>query len=139
MADDYDFAAVERVFERIAREATPFDARVRGLATLAHDDARLVYLNVVRSPALTALQDALWDDATAAGTGVYDHYHRDVWFPHVTLGDQPLLLSAIPELARILEAEPRPESFRVDNLSLIEEMPYGHEVRIRVSLEARNA
>ena len=139
VADDYDLAAVERLFDRISREVTPFDALIRGLSTLSHEETRLVYLSVVRSPALAALQDTLWDDATSAGTGVIDHYRRDVWFPHVTLGDNPLVLDAIPELARILEAEPRPESFRVDNLALIEEMPYGHETRLRVSLGAGTA
>ena len=104
VADDYDLAAVERLFARLAREQRPFDVRVAGLATVSHGSERIVYLNVVRSPALTSLQDALWDEASAAGTGVIEGYHRDVWLPHATLGDHPILLERFADLARRLGA-----------------------------------
>ena len=136
VADDYDLGAMDRLFARVAQEQAPFEVRVAGIGTLAHGSNRIVYLNVVRSPALASLQDALWDAASAAGRGVIGHYHRDTWAPHVTLGDHPILLERLPDLARRLGGGPVPDGFRVDNLALIEEMPYGHEVRLRVSLGA---
>ena len=136
VADDYDLTALERLLTRLAGTYAAFDVRLAGIGTLGHGSHRIVYLNVVRSPALASLQDALWDAASAASTGVIDHYHRDVWSPHVTLGDHPILLEQFPELARHLGGAPVPDRFRVDNLAVIEEMPYGHEVRLRVSLQA---
>jgi len=134
VADDYDLAAVERLFARVAAEHAPFDVGMAGIGTMGHDGQRIVFLNVVRSPALASLQDVLWDGATSAGTGVIERYHRDIWAPHVTLGDHPILLERLPDLARRLGGGPVPDRFRVDNLALIEEMPYGHEVRLRASL-----
>lgn len=134
VAHDYDLPAVDALFKRLAGASPAFDAPLGGLGTIAFESGRIVFLNVRRTPPLSALQDALWDHASAAATGVIDHYHRDTWMPHITLGDHPILLERFPDLARRLGGEPIPASFRVDNLALIEEMPHGHEIRLRTSL-----
>ena len=134
VADDYDLAALERLFARLGSQRTPFDVPLWGLGTVSHESARIVFLNVGRSPEMTSLQDALWDEASAAGSGVIDRYRREIWFPHIMLGDHPILLERFPDLARRLGNALPPDRFRVDNLALIEEMPHGREVRLRVPL-----
>ena len=96
----------------------------------------MVLLNVTRSPELSALHAALWEAASAAGVGVIDHYHPEVWFPHLTLGDHPSLGALVPEIVELLRPQ-APRSLRVENLAVIEEMADGHEVRLRVALEGR--
>ena len=134
VADDYDRPALEVLFARLAATQHPFDVPLGGLGTIAFQSARIVFVNVRRTPALSALHDALWDHASAGATGVINHYHPDTWMPHITLGDHPILLERFPDLARRLGGEPLPTHFRIDNLALIQEMPHGHELRLRTSL-----
>ena len=138
VADDYDLATVEQLLERVAAGQRPFEAPLFGLGVLPLEEegGNVVMLNVARSPQLSALHEALWEEASAAGVGVIDHYHPEVWFPHLTLGDHPSLGARAPEIVALLRPQ-APRSLRVENLAVIEEMPYGHEVRLRVALAGR--
>ena len=133
VADEYDREAVRALLERLAAATPAFAVRAAGLGFVAREHF-VVWLNAVRSPPLTALHEALWDDATAAGTGVYERYGNETWFPHATLGDGDLMRAALPELAQALRDGRLPETIAIDNLALIEEVTGGHELIFRFSL-----
>ena len=133
VADEYDREAVRALLERLASTTPAFSVRAAGLGFVAREHF-VVWLNAVRSPPLTALHEALWDEATAAGTGVYERYGRDTWFPHTTLGDGDLMREALPQLERALHEGRLPETIAVDNLALIEEVASGHELVFRFPL-----
>ncbi len=56
--------------------------------------------------------------------------------PRVTLADQGLTLGATPFLAKVLAGGRLPHTITIDNLAVIEEKPYGHDVCLRVGLAA---
>ena len=132
-ADDYDKELVEALLERVAANTQEFTAPAAGLGVI-HRDSTLLFINLVRTPALSALHEDLWDDATAAGSGVVPFYSHGLWFPHVTLADQPSLLDKVPDIAAALGAGRLPRDIPINNLALIEETRTGHELRFRVSL-----
>ena len=61
-------------------------------------------------------------------------YHRDAWFPHATFADTPVVLDDIAQHVAALGAEILRAPLPIDNLALIEEVPSGHEIRLRVPL-----
>ena len=136
VADDYDMASVERMLEKLASNTQEFDVPCGGLAVHPGNEC-IVYINMVRSPALTGLQDALWDEATEAGINVEMRYHRDEWLPHVTVAYDPKVTSALPQLAAAFEKGEMPDNIPANNLAVIEEVSTGHEIRFRVGLQNR--
>lgn len=137
---DYDLAALRRTFERIASTTTAFEARIAGIGVVANaEGGQVVWLNVTSTPALCALQDALWDDATAAGKDVEMRYERSNWFPHATLAYHRSVLPTLPSLVEMLRADELPRTMAIDNLSVIEEIAEGHKTVLRVPLPPRGA
>ena len=132
-ADDYDKKRVRALLERLAAATPAFAVPTVGLGYL-HGANGIAFINAVRTPRLSQLHEALWPEATAGGQGVVGYYQTERWFPHVTLGDQPALLEALPRHAGVLgEAVLRVE-MAIDNLALIEETAEGHDLEFRVSL-----
>ncbi len=136
VADDYNRESVRALLERLASLTEQFTVPAAGLAFNTGPNT-ILYINMVRTPPLSTLHDAIWDDATTAGTGVEMRYHRDVWLPHVTLSYAPSVLGVLPHLAGILREGKLPRKIPINNLALIEETGTGHEIRIRVTLQSR--
>ena len=130
VAETYSLPAVEALLERVAAETEPFRLPTPsiGMVSGAH---HVVYLTAVRTPALSSLQAALWDEATVAGTDVVARYAPATWLPHVTLSDHVSMVDQTPELARRQGAGGLPQEIVVDNIALIEEVSGGHEVVFR--------
>ena len=56
----------------------------------------------------------------------------DSWAPHVSLAYEPRILEAAPRIAEAMRAGRLPTTLEVDNLSVIEEQPHGHDRVIEV-------
>ncbi len=134
VADDYDMATVERLLKKLASNTQEFSVPSGGLAMYPGDEG-ILYINMVRSPNLTRLQDALWDEATKAGTNVVRLYHRDRWLPHVTIANYRKAMNELPQLAATFETARVPRKIPVNNLAIIKEVSTGHEVCFRVELQ----
>lgn len=130
VAQDYDLPAVDALFARLGAETAPFQVRTPGLLFLRHG----VWLEATRPPQLTALQDALWDEASTAGTGVEQRYHRDRWAPHVTLAERDPGLEFAPALRDAFHRELVPAAMTIANIALIEETDTGHDILRRTTL-----
>lgn len=129
-ADGYDLDAVRALLERTAAAMRAFEAPSPGIGFVS----RVAWLNLTLTPALGALHEALWDGATAAGSGVVTRYGRETWFPHVTLGEHEPAVEIASALAPVIARGGLPETVMIDNLSVIEETAGGHEVVMRVPL-----
>lgn len=134
VADDYDRAAVEALFGRVAATFGPFPASHFGVAAGALEEFAGVALPVARSPRLSQLHEALWDPCSVAATNVVQRYASELWFPAVALGGEPLFRKAPPLLQGWVREGLLGDGFLVNNLALIEEVPSGHEVVLRVGL-----
>ena len=132
VAETYRLAAVEKLLERVAGETAPFRLPMASIGVVCGPH-HVVYLTAVRTPALSALHEALWDGATEAGSDIVPRYESATWMPHVTLGNHASMVEWTPELARRQGAGRLPREIVVDNVALIEEVPGGHEVIYRSS------
>ena len=136
VAEQYDLAAVRRLVEETAQHSKAFDVPTVGIGFIA-SPYPITFINLTRTPALSRVHKGLWQDASQAATGVIERYHTDVWFPHVTLSDTPELLGALPFMARELFSESGAlAKVSISNLSVVEELEHGHELRLRVPLAA---
>ncbi len=133
VADEYDRAAVRTLLERLAESTQQFVVPAAGVGFVSATTL-VAWVNLVRTPALSRLHRALWDEATAAGTNVVTRYEHDRWFPHVTLGDREALREALSELASALRDGRLPSAIPISNLSLIEETPTGHDLVLEMRL-----
>ena len=62
IADDYDLEPAKALLDRVAASTPAFEVQTAGLGVLVHPGP-LVFINVVRTPALSAVHAALWDEA----------------------------------------------------------------------------
>lgn len=85
VADDYDFTRLDAVLRALAPALAPVTVRTSGLGIFA-GPSPVLYLAVVRTPALDALHRAVWDAIGGAGAGLSPYYTPgDAWMPHLTL------------------------------------------------------
>lgn len=137
VADDYDLDALRALLERLAAAQPVFSAPMRTLAALVGEQDTggvVTSLAPTRTPQLSALHAALWEPASALGTNVVAHYAPEGWAPHVSLAYDPRILEAAPRIVAAMRAGQLPTTLEVDNLSVIEEQPYGHDRVIEVPL-----
>lgn len=133
LADTYDLPLLEQVLSQHAAVTAPLTLHTAGIGVFGGAQP-IVILQVVRAPALAALHAALWRDATAAATGVSEHYHPDRWLPHITLAHGDIDADHLAEIFRILGRRPFAWEIGIDNLSLMYDSGRGIELRLRFPL-----
>ena len=128
VAERYDVDLLESVLPRLASNYPPFRVRTAGLGIFSGDHP-VLYVAVVRSPALTALHRTLWQELAGASAGAVEYYHPEQWMPHITLADGHVLKDHLPDVARLLSARAFDWEIEVDNLALIHDTGAVQEVR----------
>src|ERR1044071_6540498 len=85
---------------RKARAVKYQSARDYEIATFA---SPILYISVVRSPALSALHREIWDGVRQTVPGAVAHYyHPEEWAPHVTLAQGDIDSDKLAEVVRYL-------------------------------------
>ena len=118
VAEGYDVDLLESILRRCASHCTPFRVRTAGLGVFL-GDYPVLYVVVVRSPALSALQQRLWRELAGASAGTVEFYHPERWMPHITLADGDVLKDHLPDIVRMLSARAFDWEIELNNLSLI--------------------
>ncbi len=118
VAATYDVKQATAIVERVARDMAPFEVRTTGvgLFTGAHP---VVYLPIVRTSHVSHLHHALWLGLEVASGDVVEHYHPDLWMPHITIGFGDIDADSVAAIARLLCGRALDWSISIDNLSLI--------------------
>ncbi|HVF57788.1 MAG TPA: 2'-5' RNA ligase family protein [Pyrinomonadaceae bacterium] len=119
VAEGYDVKAVETFLQELAARSRPFRVRAAGLAvfTLA---SPVLYVPLVRSPALSALHGEIWDGlAPTKPCAVTNFYHPELWVPHITLAHKDIDRDSLAEIVRLLSARNLHWEMTVNNLSII--------------------
>jgi len=133
VAEGYDVDLLESILRRCASHCTPFRVRTAGLGVFSGDHP-VLYVAVVRSPALTALHRTLWQELAGASAGAVEYYHPEQWMPHITLADGDALKDHLPEIVRMLSPRAFDWDVEASNLSLIYDTGTAQEVRLRFDL-----
>lgn len=118
VAQRYDLERAAAVLAETARAARPFKIRTAGLGIFnaAHP---VLYVSVVRSPALSALHERLWEHLAPAGENLSPHYRPEMWVPHITLAQNNINYEQLCAVVGWLGGRSFHWESTVNNLSLI--------------------
>ncbi|MFL6255039.1 MAG: 2'-5' RNA ligase family protein [Pyrinomonadaceae bacterium] len=131
VAEQYDDSACESFLRDLAARTRPFRVRTAGLGifTVANP---ILYISVVRSPALSDLHRDIWQGVRQTVPGAVAHYyHPDEWAPHVTLAQGDIDPDKLAEVVRFLCRRNFHWEFNVTNVSIIYDTGREQGVRCR--------
>jgi 2'-5' RNA ligase len=100
-----------------------------GIFTVANP---ILYINIVRSPALSALHEVIWHGVHQVKSGPVSHYYQpDEWTPHITLAQGDIDQDKLAEVVRFLSRRNFHWEFNVTNVSIIYDTGRQQGVRCR--------
>ena len=118
VARHYKVESLKPVLRRFAASNTAFGVLTGGVGIFAGPQP-VLYIPVVRSPALTQFHEALWQDISGTGSGFLDYYRPAQWVPHITLGIGDRTKGDLSQIARVLAERDLHWEMTVDNIALI--------------------
>lgn len=118
IARHYDVEKLEAVLERFAAGKKAFRVRAGGLGIFT-GASPVLYIPVVRGPALSRFQQELWEQISPTGSGISEYYGPDQWMPHITIGFGDLNADTLSQIVRLLAERVYNWEITVDNLALI--------------------
>jgi len=119
VAEQYDEEACGRYLAELAARTRPFRVRTAGLGifTVANP---ILYIPVVRSPALSDIHRELWDNVRQKMPGAVAHYYSpEEWAPHITLAHGDVDQEKLADIVRVLSRRNFHWEFTVSNLAII--------------------
>ena len=119
VAEGYDVKTAENFLQELAARTRPFRIRTVGLGIFTLS-APVLYMPLVRSPALSALHREIWDGITPTEPGaVTQYYEPERWVPHLTLAHRDIDRDKLAEIVRYLSGKNLHWEMTVNNLSVI--------------------
>jgi 2'-5' RNA ligase len=110
-AERYDIDRVASTLREIAAQTAPFTARAEGLGIFSGPQP-VLYVPVVRDPALNLLHARLWEALAHASDEIAPLYAPDRWMAHITLAQWDISSANLPAiLARLAE---RPIAWQIE-------------------------
>lgn len=116
-AEGYEATYTRRLLEQVARETEPFTVHTSGLGVFT-GPAPVLYLPVVRAPALASCHQALWAGLSSLAETPNTYYHPMYWVPHITLAYSDLTYELLPQVIRFLSEQDTNWDLEVANLAL---------------------
>ena len=138
VARSYDRAGLTSALERFVRDIPPFQVTTTGLGIFA-GPSPVLYIPVVRNPALTEFHRALWSELAACADGSAIYYSPERWLPHITLGSGDMTTDVLAEAVRLLGTRDFNWTVTVNNLAFIEEdAVQGQRLGFRLDFRGHN-
>jgi 2'-5' RNA ligase len=133
VASHYDVNQLTESLQHFATHHAPFIVHTTGLG-LFTGPSPVLYIPVVRSPKLTALHQALWQQSLSAGSSILQYYSSDQWVPHITIGFGDLNSGNLPPIMHHLSTLDFAWEIVIDNIALIYDTGTRQELRGRFAL-----
>ena len=131
VADHYDVEMMASILEEFAANTAPFEVLTTGLGIFTEGIYPIVYVNVARSPALSAINAALWSKVEAASAGIVEYYHPEQWVPHITLAHGDIRQDKLASAIEVLSQWDFNWQITVDNISLLYDEGEGKEDQLQ--------
>lgn len=125
--DEYETEQVETKLRKISAPIRPFAVETAGLGFFLHPEP-VLYIPVVRSPALNAVHQKLWRAFPPKTAGI-SLYSPEKWVPHITLAVDDLTREVMPEMLRFLSDIDFHWSIRLEGLTFAVKTDGGYEFR----------
>ncbi|MBC7930209.1 MAG: 2'-5' RNA ligase family protein [Rubrivivax sp.] len=131
VAEAYDEEACENYLRELAARTSPFRVRTAGLGVFTVANP-ILYIPVVRSPALSALHREVWDNVRQKVAGAVAHYYGpEEWQPHITLAQGDIDPDKLADIVRVLSRRNFHWEFTINNLAIIYDTGKQQGVRCR--------
>jgi 2'-5' RNA ligase len=134
-AFDYDLAAVRERLAAAARRSKPFKIKTSVLGVWAQEQV-VCFAVIVRTAALSALHEALWEDLKGTSSRFVELYGPAFWLPHITLVPDGVDRSQLPRVVDVLGNEDFDWEIEIDNLVLLHDTGGRQEVAEVFKLQA---
>lgn len=137
VSEGYDPKAVESALHRVASETAPFAVRTAGLGIFT-SKRPVLYVPVVRSPALERLHGELWRALGGQAAGEAARFYRpEMWMPHVTLAQTDVDCDRLARIVCALAPRNYHWEMEVNNLSYIYDTGTEQGLRCRFNFADR--
>lgn len=120
IAGDYDWEGVQTAMEELAARTKPFQITTTGLA-LFTGERIVAYLPVVRTAALSALHQEIWQQVQPHSVAPSLYYAPSFWMPHISLAYQDVTPERLICLMARLAGRTFDWQIEIDNLTMIYE------------------
>lgn len=115
IAPRYHMPGVPAALAALAQAQPPLTITTAGLA-LFPGPAPVIFLPIVRTAALSAFHQRIWDTLQPLAVDPPAFYHPDQWVPHITLIAGGLEADGAAEAVRRLSAHPLDWTIPIDTL-----------------------
>ena len=130
-AERYDAARLDAALQRLAREANPFIIDTAGLGIFT-GPLPVLYISVVRGPALAAFHGRVWQELAGTGTNISTLYGAEHWMPHITLAQWDVTPENLSRVMRLLAGRPFSWQIPLTNLAYVESESDAPDTRYRI-------
>lgn len=116
VAERYTTPILHQLLHEISGTVETFQATATGIALFPKEEP-VVYIPIVRSDAISALHNQIWNTVTRSAEGVSDYYSRMRWMPHITLIQESLPPDQVAQIVRLLAAQQIKLTFEITNVT----------------------
>lgn len=120
VARGYDPPALMAALQQLARTTRPFQIATSGLGVFT-GPSPVLYIPIVRTPALTGFHQALCRGVAGCASGVARYYDPEHWLPHITIGLGDLHAALLAEVVHLLGDRDFSWTITINNLACVEE------------------
>jgi hypothetical protein len=131
VAPHYDMTMLSLALKRLAAHQRPFTVKTAGLGLFSGPQP-VLYIALVRTPALSAFQQLVWQEVAPTASGSLAYYHPEQWVPHITLADGPGFQLHLPEVVRFLGYRTFQWEINLNNLALIHDTGMAQEIGLQL-------
>ena len=110
---------LQAALEDIAKETAPFEIETHGIGIFT-GALPVLYIPVVRSPALLQLHQRVWHALESIGTEITTIYGAEHWIPHITLAQGDIRHDQLPDIMRLLSQRTFTWHSAITNLTVLE-------------------
>jgi hypothetical protein len=118
IAEEYNWPVIETTLVQLASEIKPFAVDTTGLAIFSGEKP-VVYIPVIRSPALSDLHWRLWEQLSEISDHPSPYYAPESWVPHITLAHLDVTVDQLGCLVDLLAYREYNWRLWIDNLAVI--------------------
>lgn len=134
IANSYQPEQLASALEQFAQESMPFTIFTSGLGVFT-GDLPVIYIPVVRSPALSEIQSRLWSLADPFSSDSVPYYDSKSWLPHITLGHSATADGQLAKAVEWLAGQPLSWQIEIDNVALLGSSTPPHRLRFKYSMQ----
>lgn len=125
VADDYTLEALDDIINAIAADTAPIEVHVKGAESFT-SHAPVVFLKVLKSPALLRLHLRLWKKCLPLASEMNMLYSPVIWRPHISLAYQDLKKEQTKAVLSFIKGKMVDWTFVVESISLVDDKGTGN-------------